>query len=173
MSTRRVATMTVDRDGKVVLANDVAREKFPGCVGKRCADVVKFKDANGSPVCNHLCWPALAATGGDGDVTGESTAGLGRLICVGLEGPDGAVGVVNVVPPKSPPPDVDVHLSEREREVVGQLVRGRSCPQIARRLGISASTVRTHVDRIKEKLGVRRSTELVSKALALELVDEP
>lgn len=46
-------------------------------------------------------------------------------------------------------------LSEREAEVLGQLARGRSNKEIARRLGISPKTVGRHLENVYAKAGVR------------------
>ena len=47
-------------------------------------------------------------------------------------------------------------LSERQREVMMLLVEGLSNKEIARRLGISPETVKTHLARLYERLGARR-----------------
>lgn len=46
-------------------------------------------------------------------------------------------------------------LSPREREVVLEISRGRSNAEIAQRLGVSESTVKTHVSNILRKTGSR------------------
>jgi DNA-binding NarL/FixJ family response regulator len=56
-------------------------------------------------------------------------------------------------------------LSQREREVVGLVVEGRSNDEIAARLGISTKTVESHLRRIFERLGVASRTELATRAL--------
>jgi DNA-binding NarL/FixJ family response regulator len=56
-------------------------------------------------------------------------------------------------------------LSPRETEVVELLARGRAYKQIADELGISVTTVRTHIRRIYEKLHVHSGTEAVAKYL--------
>lgn len=52
-------------------------------------------------------------------------------------------------------------LSQREREVLGYLVRGRSQPYIRETLLLSRSTVSTHVKHIYEKLGINSKQELL------------
>lgn len=61
-------------------------------------------------------------------------------------------------------------LTKREREVLALVVEGCTNPEIGRILGISAGTVRTHVSKILEKLGVTDRTEATSVALRRGLV---
>ena len=56
-------------------------------------------------------------------------------------------------------------LSEREREIVQLLARGATDAQIAERLFLSVNTVRSHLDRIRDKTGARRRPELVRYAV--------
>jgi len=63
-------------------------------------------------------------------------------------------------------------LSRRELEVLRLLARGESNKEIARRLGVSLSTVKTHLSHIYEKLEVRSRTQAVSKARRLSLLDD-
>ena len=53
-------------------------------------------------------------------------------------------------------------LSQREQEVLGCLMGARSIDGIAAELGISPHTVRTHIRRIHEKLGVSSRDEVVT-----------
>jgi len=46
----------------------------------------------------------------------------------------------------------DVQFTDREREIVGCVVRGMSDKEIARRLGISRETVRTHIEKAAAKI---------------------
>jgi DNA-binding CsgD family transcriptional regulator len=55
-------------------------------------------------------------------------------------------------------------ISGREREVLELLAAGKSNKEIARRLDVSPNTVKTHVSKLFEKLGVRRRTEAISRA---------
>jgi pSer/pThr/pTyr-binding forkhead associated (FHA) protein len=60
-------------------------------------------------------------------------------------------------------------LSKRERQVIALIAQGLTDREIGEQLFISASTVRSHLDRISEKTGLRRRAELTR--LALELGD--
>jgi DNA-binding CsgD family transcriptional regulator len=65
------------------------------------------------------------------------------------------------------PPD---KLSTRERELVTLVAQGRTDAQIAAQLFISIRTVRSHLDRIRDKTGCRRRADLTRLALAEGLV---
>jgi DNA-binding NarL/FixJ family response regulator len=62
-------------------------------------------------------------------------------------------------------------LSPREREVLRLMATGIPSRQIARRLGISYSTVRTHIRAISTKLGAHSMVNAVVTARELELVN--
>lgn len=64
----------------------------------------------------------------------------------------------------------DPGLSEREKDVLTLLVKGRSYKMIAAELGISYHTVDSHIRHIYEKLHVGSGTEAVSKAIKDRLV---
>ena len=49
-------------------------------------------------------------------------------------------------------------LTPREREVLGALARGKANKQIARELGISEKTVKAHLTRVFESIGVTDRT---------------
>ncbi len=66
---------------------------------------------------------------------------------------------------------IRVSLSPREREVLQLLADGVATRQIAQRLGIGYSTVRTHVRSISGKLGTRSMVNTVVTARELELVN--
>jgi NarL family two-component system response regulator LiaR len=68
----------------------------------------------------------------------------------------------------SPTPGLD--LTDRERAVLALMVEGLNNTQIAGRLTVSPSTVKSHVSNILSKLGVSSRTEAVTLALRHGLV---
>ena len=67
-----------------------------------------------------------------------------------------------------PPPGLD--LTEREREVLALMVEGLNNIQIAGRLTVSPSTIKSHVSNVLSKLGVASRTEAVTLALRHKIV---
>ena len=61
-------------------------------------------------------------------------------------------------------------LSARERELVTLVAQGRTDTQIAGQLYIAVSTVRSHLDRIRDKTSCRRRADLTRLALQTGLV---
>lgn len=64
----------------------------------------------------------------------------------------------------------ELRISPREAAVLGELASGYSNKEIARRLGVSPNTVKTHVARVYEKLGATRRTDAVRRARELGLL---
>jgi pSer/pThr/pTyr-binding forkhead associated (FHA) protein len=65
-----------------------------------------------------------------------------------------------------------VNLTERERAVLRLISEGLTDKVIAEQLFISVNTVRSHLERIREKTGLRRRSELTRFAITLELGDD-
>ncbi|TRW87786.1 response regulator transcription factor [Mycolicibacterium sp. 018/SC-01/001] len=67
-------------------------------------------------------------------------------------------------------PDVPT-LSPREREVLVLIAGGASIPAMAKELFLAPSTVKTHVQRLYEKLGVSDRAAAVAEAMRRKLLD--
>jgi DNA-binding CsgD family transcriptional regulator len=61
-------------------------------------------------------------------------------------------------------------LTPRECEILARLASGESIKELARALGISPNTVKTHVARVYEKLEVEKRMQAVEKARLLSLI---
>jgi DNA-binding NarL/FixJ family response regulator len=73
--------------------------------------------------------------------------------------------------PADPPPEA-LELSERERAVLALLTKGCDNADIGRRLHVSPSTVKSHVSRVLEKLGVDNRIQAATFAIRHGLEDE-
>ena len=63
-----------------------------------------------------------------------------------------------------------LEISKRELEILGLLAQGHSNQEIATKLFVSLSTVKTHIQNLFEKLDVKRRTQAVEKAKRLHLI---
>jgi two-component system, NarL family, response regulator LiaR len=68
------------------------------------------------------------------------------------------------------PPAAGLDLTQREREVLTLMIEGLNNTQIASRLTVSSSTIKSHVSNILSKLGVASRTEAVTLALRKGIV---
>ena len=70
----------------------------------------------------------------------------------------------------SPKPNVDTLLTEREVDVLRELVRGSTNQEIADALHVSATTVRSHISSILRKLQLNNRTQAALFAIDAGLV---
>ena len=64
-------------------------------------------------------------------------------------------------------------LTGRELEVLARLVQGQDTARLAREMGITYATARTHIQNLLTKLGVHSKLEAVAVAMAHQLVEAP
>lgn len=76
----------------------------------------------------------------------------------------------NGIAPAAPPTRTMVHLSQRETDVLGQLAAGCTNAEIAERLCILPTTVKTHLRNTMRKLGARNRVETISAARSAGLL---
>jgi DNA-binding NarL/FixJ family response regulator len=81
------------------------------------------------------------------------------------------VGRTGAAPARSPRPVEGI--TEREREVLTLVGRGRSNAEIAEELFITVATAKSHVSRLFTKLGARDRVQLVITAYEMGLVTSP
>ncbi len=103
------------------------------------------------------------------DVSADELAGAIRAAHAGRAtlSPDVAQVIVHAA---AQPPKPGLDLTERERDVLALMVEGLNNTQIAGKLTVSPSTVKSHVSNILTKLAVSSRTEAVTLALRHGLV---
>ncbi|HEY4317285.1 MAG TPA: HD domain-containing phosphohydrolase, partial [Herbaspirillum sp.] len=106
----------------------------------------------------HSCEEATAILREDADA-GRFDADIVRAIC----------GMDDAGLPAMPMPAIDLQLTAREIDVFRGISRGQTNKQVARELGISPSTVRTHVEKVFRKLECTTRAAATLKALTLRL----
>lgn len=160
-----LALLRVDDAGRITAVSREA-ERWLGCaVGRSCRRVVAATcAAAGVPICREGCASALAQ-GAHESGTSELQARVRgqncRLACRKLGN-----GVVVLLEPQPVRESPDAQLSPREREVLALVALGLTGAQVAARLGLRPSTVRTHMEHARERLGARSRAEAVARWLA-------
>ncbi len=163
------AVVVCREDGTVVAQNTPARRLMGAGKGRPCWEVVGgLKDAEGLS-CARGCVRELLASGLERSRHGRVCLGgqLRYLSCVPL----GDLVVCMLSPGTCQPPEGWQLLTAREREVLRLLAEGATTPSLAARLELSTSTVRTHVENMRMKLGVNTRAALVALGFRLGFLD--
>ena len=154
------AVVVARRDGTLVAQNAPARRLMGPGAGKLCWDVVGgLEGAEGLP-CQQNCVGRLLSEGLERTQRADLRL-AGRehcLTCVPMD--DVAVCVLNCGAERDP--DQWQLLTTREQDVLSLLADGDETPAVAKKLNVSESTVRTHVEKMRAKLGVRTRAALVA-----------
>ena len=103
------------------------------------------------------------------DVSADELVGAIRAAYAGRAtlSPEAAQALVET---SNQPPAPGLTLTEREREVLALMIEGLNNTQIAGRLTVSPSTIKSHVSNILAKLGVASRTEAVTLALRNRII---
>ncbi|MEL6256425.1 MAG: LuxR C-terminal-related transcriptional regulator [Bacteroidota bacterium] len=113
------------------------------------------------------------------EISGELILSLGAVLLLGLGGYLGWLSKkapVKVIESASVKKEIDLEMisrlevSKREMEVLSLIAEGLSNQEIAERLFISESTIKTHVSNLFVKLDVKRRIQAVSKAKELNII---
>lgn len=154
------AVVVARKEGTLVSQNAPARRLMGPAVGKLCWDAVGgIEGAEGLP-CQDQCVARLLGRGLERTQrTSLTLAGRAHhLTCVPVDG--NVICVLNCGSDQQP--DNWEQLTGREQDVLSLLAAGDETPAVATKLGVSESTVRTHVEKMRAKLGVRTRAALVA-----------
>jgi two-component system response regulator NreC len=95
----------------------------------------------------------------------------GKLVVANKENTEVAPRVLQRTADDSNHDQLVLELTPKERQVMELIARGFTNQEIAKQLGRAVSTVDNHRSRIMKKLGVHRSTSLVSLAIRTGLLE--
>ena len=169
MSNQAPAVVIADRNGAVVAQNLPARRLLGKKLHESCWDVVGgMHGAEGLP-CRRGCVLELLAAGIDRARHSQFTV-AGRkhhLSCA----PVGDSVVCMLRRDAETLPESWQSLTARERDVLELLAIGDTTATVAQHLGVSESTVRTHVEKMRTKLGVSTRAALVANGFRLGYLD--
>ncbi|MCP4868618.1 MAG: helix-turn-helix transcriptional regulator [Proteobacteria bacterium] len=151
--------------------NEAAQHLMGNCVGRLCWDAVGALDGRRAPICAPGCSLELEEKPGKqavryancrGRAMSLTCIGVGREVVVQIDGADGtqALAHASLTP-----------LSRREKEVMQLLSQGLPAPAIATELGIGVTTVRTHLNGARSKLGAANQAQAVAIALKAGEID--
>jgi DNA-binding CsgD family transcriptional regulator len=164
MQDQELFVLRVRDDGRIAGANEAARQFLGGDNANACYRAVAAKDASGKALCSEHCARKVLL----GEMMGVLTRRAnvrgrpGELLCQRVG--DEVIVLLRFDESNSIAPSE--RLTTREREVLRLVAKGLTSAAIARELGIHASTVRTHVEHARERLGAKSRAEAVGKALA-------
>jgi PAS domain S-box-containing protein len=178
--------LVIGHDGRILSWNRAAAKilgyRANEAVGRQCCEVLAGRDVGGAPICSPGCPVMTLARDGKAaesfDVRAHTKAGrpvwinlstltarsAGRTFVAHLfrDVTASREQRTQITPePATMPEEPQASLTLRERQVVRLLAGGASTPEMAARLRVSRTTIRNHVQRILDKLGVHSRLEAV------------
>lgn len=165
MSREVPVVVVADRSGAVVAQNVPAQRLMGVGTGKGCWEVIGgLENAEGLP-CRRDCVAALLTSGMESSQHERPKIAGQRhhLTCVPVDD----VVVCTLSHGTEERPDQWQFLTTREREVLQMLAEGETTSSAATLLGVSESTLRTHVEKMRIKLGVKTRAALVALGFRL------
>jgi len=156
-------------DGSVIAQNKPSRRLLGPGTGKLCWDVMGKLDDSEMLPCREGCVVRLLSAGMDcSQHTQLKLQGQRhQLSCI----PANGVVVCMLSPMGSETPKTWQVLSPREQEILELLAAGETTSSVADQLGVGESTVRTHVERMRSKLGVNTRAAVVAEGFRLGYLD--
>ncbi len=164
------AVVVVSPTGVVSEQNMPARRLLGAGVGRLCWDMMReLPGAQEQLPCRRGCVGKLASSGFEhARHTRFSSSGrLYHLTCV----PQGAKVICTLALQISEVPESSQLLTPRETDVLRLIAQGETNAAVADYLGLSRSTVRTHIEHMFAKLETKNRAALVGRALQLGLLD--
>lgn len=164
-----LAVLVAQRNGITILQNKPAQRLLGAGTGECCWDIfASLNDAQGLP-CHPGCVLKLLAGGMDRSLNHRCKINgqCYSLNCI----PVNDIAVITLSCVVSLLPHIWQVLTPRERDVLELLAAGETTPSAANTLGISKSTVQTHVETMRSKFGVNTQAAVVANGFRLGYLD--
>lgn len=178
------ADVTVDARDRIVSWSPAAEALFghiaSAALGMRLHDLLDGRDPFGNRVCHDACWLRDALESGEAvrryELDTRHSGGHRLRVFVDVQASAGrAHGWTYCFQPdrrRAPappapdnrPPEPSFDLTQRELDALRLLAAGHGTAEMARQMGISATTVRNHIQHLLEKLGAHNRLQAVSMA---------
>jgi DNA-binding CsgD family transcriptional regulator len=164
-TTPRTAVTIVTRDGTVERQNRASRQLLGDCTGQRCCDIMDGLGVRGERPCHAGCAAQLLDEGLDSPAAASVRRdGQQHLLsCL----PVGDNVICSLTPGGNAQPAAWQAITERELSVLELLAAGETTGSAATLLGLSTSTVRTHVEKLRLKLGASTQAAVVARGYQL------
>ena len=168
---RNLGVIVSNADGTVVEMNAKAKDILgEDGLGKPGWDVMRDSPNMEGLPCYSGCACKLVADGPD-HITAKHVSINGEayhMSCVPVQ----ATIVTTLVPlRRKKDEDAQVKLTPREVDVLRLLAEGVTTGDAAARMGVSESTIRTHVEHMRHKLGVNTRAALVAHGFVMGYLD--
>ena len=160
-----ISVVIAGDDGRVIAQNQSARTLLGSSAGQYCWDVVgNLPDAEQLP-CRRGCVLALLERGMDSAQRSRiKVRGIQHeLTCI----PVNRTAVCLLGQIGRDARTIWKDLSPREQEILVMLANGETNGAMAEHLGVSESTIRTHIERMRAKLCVSTRAAMVAEGFRL------
>ena len=160
VSIEKPSVVIAQKDGVVVGQNGPARFLLGAAKRRNCWEVVgELGGAEGLPCATGCVRELIMAGVEQSRHTRFKLAGQRHhLSCIPVDD----IVVCMLSHSTGEQPETQKNLTPREREVLESLAEGENTPLAAKRLGIRESTLRSHVEKMRNKLGVSTRAALVA-----------
>jgi len=167
---RGLAVLRIGRDGRVIGSSEEATELLGPATGRACHRVVDGTSTEGESICREDCVAALLD---DPESRTAHRHGVVREGRCAIQCEQVGDEVVVVLRPAEPASGGARHLTPRERQALSLVAEGMTRAEIARRLGLQQSTVRTHLEHARARFDARTLAEAVARWMAEDPASGP
>ncbi len=159
------AILIADAEGNLVETNLSAEHLLGDRPAGSCRELLERQNATRDLPCDEHCTELLVGRG-------IERARRSRILLQGKPAtltctPSGDKVVCLVSPDEVNARGPWEQLTPREVQVLKEIAEGNETPAIAQTLGVSEATVRTHVQHMRQKLGVATRAGIVAKAFRM------